>query len=265
VLADWLVDLLHESVLEVAVPPSPPSALITGATGGIGRAVAERLARAGYRSTLSGRVETALAKLAADLGDSGVELQVVPADMSSEDDIRALARGHAERFGSLDVLVLSAGTGTSGRIADYPMRRFDRQLAVNVRAPFALVQECLPALRRAAAARPAHGARVAAIASMAGIAAEPGLAAYGAGKAALISLCQYINAEESSAGVTATAIAPGYVDTDMSAWVHDRIDPAEMIPTSDLADLVLTLAQLSARSVIPLIAMSRAGESHWRA
>jgi NAD(P)-dependent dehydrogenase (short-subunit alcohol dehydrogenase family) len=246
------------------VPPSTPSALITGATGGIGRAVAERLTRAGYRSTLSGRDEAALAKLAADLGDS-VELQVVPADMSSEDDIRALVRGHVKRFGSLDVLVLSAGTGTSGRIAEYPMRRFDRQMTVNVRAPFALVQECLPALRRAAAARPAHGARVAAIASMAGIASEPGLAAYGAGKAALISLCQYINAEESSAGVTATAIAPGYVDTDMSAWVHDRIDPAEMIPTSDIADLVLTLAQLSARSVIPLIAMSRAGESQWRA
>jgi 3-oxoacyl-[acyl-carrier protein] reductase len=80
------------------------------------------------------------------------------------------------------------------------MRRFDRQMTVNVRAPFARVQECLPALRRAAAARPAHGSRVAAVASMAGIASEPGLAAYGAAKAALISLCQSVNAEESSAG-----------------------------------------------------------------
>jgi len=185
--------------------------------------------------------------------------------MSSEDDIRALARAHAGRFGSLDLLVLSAGTGTSGRIADYPMRRFDRQMTVNVRAPFALVQECLPALRRAAAARPAHGSRVTAIASMAGIASEPGLAAYGAAKAALISLCQSINAEESSAGVTATAIAPGYVDTEMSAWVHDRIDPDQMIPPADIAELVLALAQLSARSVVPLIAISRAGETHWQA
>ena len=245
--------------------PAGRRAIVTGATGGIGRAIAGRLAAAGYRLTVSGRDEAALAKLAADLADAGAELQVVPADMTSEEEVRALARGHAGRFGSLDLLVLSAGTGTSGRIAEYPMRRFDRQMTVNVRAPFALVQECLPALREAAAARPVHGARIAAIASMAGIASEPGLAAYGAAKAALISLCHSINAEESSAGVTATAIAPGFVDTDMSAWVHDRIDPAEMIPTSDLADLVLTLAQLSARSVIPLIAMSRAGESHWRA
>jgi 3-oxoacyl-[acyl-carrier protein] reductase len=242
-----------------------PSALITGATGGIGRAIAARLTRAGYRPTLSGRDEAALAKLAADLADGGTELQVVPADMSSEDDIRVLARRHVERFGSLDVLVLSAGTGTGGRIADYPLRRLDRQLTVNLRGPFALVQECLPALRQTAAARPARGARITAIASMAGIASEPGLAAYGAAKAGLISLCQYINAEESAAGVTATAIAPGYVDTDMSAWVHDRIDPAEMIPPSDIAELVLALSRLSARSVVPLIAMSRAGDSHWRA
>ena len=100
---------------------------------------------------------------------------------------------------------------------------------------------------------------------MTGIASEPGLAAYGAAKAALISLCQSVNAEESAAGITATAIAPGYVDTEMSAWVHDRIDPAQIIPPADIADLVLALAQLSARSVIPLIAMSRAGETHWQA
>jgi 3-oxoacyl-[acyl-carrier protein] reductase len=231
-----------------------PSAMITGATGGIGRAIAGRLAQAGYHLTISGRDEAALAKLAGDLVGRG-----------SEPQVRPLARAHADRFGSLDLLVLSAGTGTSGRIADYPMRRFDRQMTVNVRAPFALVQECLPALRRAAAARPAHGSRVAAIASMTGIAAEPGLAAYGAGKAALISLCQSINAEESAAGITATAIAPGYVDTEMSAWVHDRIDPAQMIPPGDIAELVLALAQLSARSVVPLIAMSRAGETHWQA
>jgi 3-oxoacyl-[acyl-carrier protein] reductase len=242
-----------------------PSAMITGATGGIGRAIAGRLAQAGYRLTLSGRDEAALGKLAGDLAGRGAESQVTPADMSSEDDIRALARAHAGRFGSLDLLVLSAGTGTSGRIAGYPMRRFDRQMTVNVRAPFALIQACLPALRRAAAARPAHGARVAAIASMTGIASEPGLAAYGAAKAALISLCQSVNAEESAAGITATAIAPGYVDTEMSAWVHDRIDPAQMIPPGDIAELILALARLSARSVIPMIAMSRAGETHWQA
>ena len=123
-----------------------PSAMITGATGGIGRAIASRLARTGYRLTLSGRDGAALAKVASDLADSDAELQVMLADMTVRRRVRALARSHAERFGSMDLLVLSAGTGISGRIAEYPMRRFDRQMSVNVRAPFALVQECLPEL-----------------------------------------------------------------------------------------------------------------------
>jgi 3-oxoacyl-[acyl-carrier protein] reductase len=187
------------------------------------------------------------------------------ADMTSEGDVTALARRHCERFGAVDLLVLGAGTGTSGGIEEYPMRCLDRQVAVNVRAPFALVQECLPALRRAAAAHPAHGARIVAIASILGIVAEPGLAAYSAAKAALISLCQSVNAEESFGGVTATAIAPGFVDTEMSAWVHDRIGPGEMIPPADIAELVLALTRMSARSVIPLVAMSRIGPTRWRA
>ena len=61
------------------------------------------------------------------------------------------------------------------------------------------------------------------------------------------------------------AIAPGYVDTDMSAWVHDRIDPAEMIPPADIAELILALTRMSARSVVPLVTMSRPGETQWRA
>jgi 3-oxoacyl-[acyl-carrier protein] reductase len=243
----------------------PASAMVTGATGGIGRVIADRLAQAGYRLTLSGRDQTVLAKLAADLAGYPAELQVVPADMTAEADVAALARGHADRFGSMDLLVLCAGTGTTGRIADMPMRRFDRQLTVNLRAPFALVQACLPALRQAAAVRPDRGARIVAVASVLGIVSEPGLAAYSAAKAALISLCQSVNAEESLAGVTATAIAPGFVDTEMSAWVHDRIAPAEMIPAADIAELVLALTHMSARSVVPLVAVSRAGPTQWRA
>jgi NAD(P)-dependent dehydrogenase (short-subunit alcohol dehydrogenase family) len=120
-------------------------------------------------------------------------------------------------------------------------------------------------LRRAAAAHPERGARVVAIASLTGVAAEPGLAAYGATKAALISLCQSINVEESAAGISATAIAPGYVDTEMSSWVHDQIDPADMIEPGDIAELVAALTRLSGRAVVPSILIARRGETQWRA
>ena len=178
---------------------------------------------------------------------------------------RRLAHRHAERFGSLDLLVLCAGSGTSGPIAGYPIHRFDRQVEVNLRAPFILIQDCLPSLRQAAASHPERGARIVAVASLTGVAAEPGLAAYGAAKAALISLCQSVNVEESASGVSATAISPGYVDTEMSSWVRDRIDPADMIEPGDIAELVLALTRLSARAVVPGIVVTRRGDTQWRA
>lgn len=241
------------------------SALVTGASRGIGRAIAEQLAAAGLNLTLSGRDSGTLQTLARDLARTGRDIQVAVADMAAEQDVRGLARRHADRFSGVDMLVLCAGVGTSGPIADYPMRRFDRQIAVNLRAPFVLVQECLPLLRRTAARRPGRGARIAAISSITGVVSEAGLAAYGATKAGLISLCQSVNVEESASGVSATAISPGYVDTDMSTWVHDRIDPAEMIEPADIAELVVALTRLSSRAVVPSMIVSRPGETQWRA
>jgi NAD(P)-dependent dehydrogenase (short-subunit alcohol dehydrogenase family) len=244
----------------------PRTALVTGASGGIGSAVAERLVRAGFEVTITGRDQGRLADLDKSLTTVGGSVHAVRADLSREDDITALAHSHRERFGgSLDLLVLNAGTGTAGAIEDYPLRRFDRQVMVNLRAPFQLVQECLPMLRQAARLRPEHGARITAISSITGIASEVGLSAYGATKAALISLCQSISAEESAAGVNATAIAPGYVDTEMSSWVRDRIAPADMIRPADIAELVCAFTELSAQAVIPLLPMSRPGDTHWRA
>jgi 3-oxoacyl-[acyl-carrier protein] reductase len=241
------------------------SALVTGASGGIGRAIAERLARAGFALSLSGRRPGPLADVARTLAGTGAETKIIPADMSSEDDVRALAHSHIAHFGSMDMLVLSAGFGSNGSIDGYPVRRFDRQVEVNLRAPFVLIQESLPALRRAAGRRPGQGARIAAIASLTGIVSEPGLAVYAATKAAVISLCQSVNVEESAAGVTATAISPGYVDTDMTSWVRDRIDPGDMIDPGDIAELVLALTRLSARAVVPGIVVARRGSTQWQA
>ncbi|MDF2472217.1 MAG: oxidoreductase [Rhodococcus erythropolis] len=162
-------------------------------------------------------------------------------------------------------LVLNAGVGTSGRVADYPMRRFDKTVAVNLRTPFALLQASLPLLRTAADADLAGGAKVIALASMAGVYAESGLAVYGATKAALISMVEALNAEESGNGVSATAIAPGYVDTDMSAWTHDRITPETMIKVDDIVELVDGLLKLSSRAVVPKVVMTRAGTNGYSA
>lgn len=95
--------------------------------------------------------------------------------------------------------------------------------------------------------------------------AEPGLAVYGATKAALISFMQTLNAEESAHGVTATAIAPGYVHTDMSAWATDTIPARTMIPVADVVAVADMLLSLGPRTSIATIVMSRSGTTEYRA
>jgi short-subunit dehydrogenase len=242
------------------------TALITGATRGIGLEVAGRLAREGYALTLSARHDDALMRLADELAEStGASINPVAADLARENDVIELACAHARFADRLDLLVLNAGFGAAGAVADLPMRTYDRTLAVNLRSQFLLIQRTLPLLRAAAQRSPARGAKIVALASITGVAAEPTLSAYGASKAALISLCETVTVEEAGNGVTATAISPGYVDTDMTAWKRDTLDRDAMLTTADVAELVTAISRLSAHAVVPNIVLTRAGEQIWRA
>lgn len=209
-----------------------PSALVTGASRGIGLGIATRLAERGFATTISARDPERVDSVAKQLLAAGApEVSAVAGDIGNESYLVDLVLAHADRFGTLDALILNAGVGSGGPLADYHPRRFDKQVALNMRAPFVLLQQALPLLRAAAAAEPDRGAKIVALASITGVYAEPDLSVYGATKAAVISLIQSVNREESGRGVCAMAIAPAYVDTDMAAYVHDRIAPEE-VPSS---------------------------------
>jgi 3-oxoacyl-[acyl-carrier protein] reductase len=233
---------------------------VTGASRGIGLAIATRLAREGFDLTVSARTPATLDPVAAELG-----ALAVAADMGVAEDVDRLADAHEAAFGRLDVLVISAGTGTVTPIEQTTTSRFDKQLAVNLRSPFQLVARLLPAMKATATRAPQHGAKVVAIASITGMASEPGMSVYGATKAGLISLCETINVEASAFGVSATAISPGYVDTDMTTWVHDQVPPASMITVDDIAELAVAITRLSARAVVPNVPVVRTGATLWRA
>lgn len=242
------------------------TALVTGASRGIGLGVATRLAQQGYALTVSARAAARLDEVAAELRRAGApEVRAVAADLADPGTPDTLVRAHEQAFGTMRALILNAGVGTAGRIAEFPAHRFDKTVAVNLTAPFALLRAALPLLRAAAAADPARGAKVVALASVTGVYAEAGLAAYGATKAALISLVEAFDAEESAGGVTASAIAPGYVDTDMSGWIKDRIPADTMIPVADVVELVTALLALSSRTVVPKLVLGRAGAGLYEA
>jgi 3-oxoacyl-[acyl-carrier protein] reductase len=241
---------------------SERSALVTGASRGIGLGVAMRLATRGFGLTITARGVDTLRAAADQLVVAGAAyVEVVAADAADHGSAADVVAAHRSRFGSIDALVLNAGVGTAGTVGEFPMHRYTKTMDVNLRTPLALMQESLPLLRRAAELRPELGANVIALSSITGVFAEPGLGVYGASKAALLSLIDTFNVEESRHGVLATSLAPAFVDTDMSAWAHEQVPAEEMIPVSDVVDLVETLIGLSPRTMISRIVMSRSGTS----
>jgi NAD(P)-dependent dehydrogenase (short-subunit alcohol dehydrogenase family) len=223
-----------------------PSALVTGGSSGIGLAIARMLQGEGYELTLAARKVERLEAAAAELGATPV-----PVDVRSEEECVRLVATHLETHGGLDVLVNSAGVGIGGAIADLSTKQWDLQQSVNLRSTFVVTREALPALR-------ASRGYVVNLASIAGTIPAPGLGGYGASKAAVISLTRSLVREETDAGVRATAICPGFVDTPMAQWTG--MGSEEMIRPEDCAEIVRMLLRLSPAARVPVVMIERAGD-----
>ena len=221
------------------------AALVTGGSSGIGLAIARVLREEQFDLTLASRTKEKVERAAADLG-----AQAVAADVSREEDCERLVAEHRERFGRLDVLVNSAGVGIGGRVEELSTKHWNLQLDVNLRGAFMVTRAALPLLKETRGL-------VVNIASIAGTNPAPGLAAYGASKAALISLTRSLNAELDADGVRSTAICPAFVDTAMAEW--SGLKSEEMIQPGDCAEIVRTLLRLSPRARIPQIVIERVG------
>ncbi|MEU1953434.1 SDR family NAD(P)-dependent oxidoreductase [Nocardia rhamnosiphila] len=242
-----------------------PAALVTGASRGIGAEVARRLAAAGHDLTISARGHEPLDTLAVELCENhGARVEVVPTDMSSADDVRALAAAHLIAYGRIDVLVLNAGMGAIGPFADYPVRKLDLMFTINMRSAYLLTQDLLPALREAGIGSP-RGGKIIAVASTTGVVGEPLNSAYGATKAALIAWCETVTTEESLNGVVATAVCPGYVKTAMTEHLPGEVTWESMLPVADVAEAIISLTRFSRYTVVPQLVLTRPGPHLWRA
>lgn len=181
----------------------PRKAVVTGATSGIGRAVATRLARDGLYVIVVGRNAARGTQTVDEITAAGGQARFVAADLNDPADIQRLAH----EVGDIDVLVNNAGHGVWGPTEELTVEDFDLMFASNVRAPFLLVAAFAPAMA-------AKGAgSIINIGSMAGSLGLSGAAAYGATKAAVASLTQAWTAEYSPRGVRINTVAPGPVYT----------------------------------------------------
>jgi NAD(P)-dependent dehydrogenase (short-subunit alcohol dehydrogenase family) len=235
------------------------AAIVTGASSGIGLAIAQVLGETGHGLTVAARRPDKLDTAAEALRRAGHEVEAVPGNMAEEADVQRVVAAHRERFGRLDVLVNCAGVGFGAPVADMVTKRVDLQLDVNLRAPVLFYRECADLLRAAGAEH--RNALVINLSSLSGKSGQPWLSVYSATKAALIGFTQAMNKELAEAGVKSVALAPGFVDTPMADFVKAQIPAEEMIRTDDIAEAVRFLLRLSPWCLVPEIVFQRPSES----
>jgi 3-oxoacyl-[acyl-carrier protein] reductase len=233
------------------------TALVTGASRGIGRATAAALARDGAHILVHyGRSAREAESLVSEIETQGGRANAIPADLGTPNGAALLAKQVRSLVGDrLDVLVLNAGISKAARLADYTVEDFDNLFATNVRSPFFLVQQLLPIL--------GHGSNIIAISSLGAHAVvgkpgvdNPSILAYASTKGALETLVKNWAAILGPQGIRVNAVAPGVIDTDMSNFTKTDAGRKAALgmqalkrigKPEDVADVVAFLASDAAR------------------
>ena len=200
-------------------------ALVTGATGGIGGAIARTFHKAGATVALSGRNEEKLNELAKELGDRAV---VVPCDLADRESVGTLIDRAIKALDGLDILVNNAGMTKDNLFMVMKDDQWDDVVAVNLTSTFMLMRAAARSMMRS---RSGFG-RIINISSVSGVVGNPGQGNYSATKAGMIGMTKSLAREVASRGITANCIAPGFVKTPMTdVLTEDQLGKAaEIIP-----------------------------------
>ena len=197
-------------------------ALVTGAAQGIGRAIALELSQAGATLAIADINEVKLAQVAAEIEALGGTAAAFRLDVSSQESIEAGAKAILERFGKVEVLVNNAGITRDNLMMSMKRAEWDLVLAINLTGPFLLTQALLrPMIKN-------RWGRIVNMASVVGRAGQAGQVNYAASKAGLIGLTKSLAREVASRGITVNAVAPGYIETPMTAVLSDQQNAAMM-------------------------------------
>ncbi len=197
-------------------------ALVTGASQGIGRACALALARAGATVALAARSQDKLAAVAAEIAAAGGQAEAFALDVAGEESLKAGAKAVLERYGKVEILVNNAGITRDGLMMAMKRTDWDDVLGTNLTGAFLLTQALLrPMLKN-------RWGRIINISSVVGRTGQAGQVNYASSKAGLIGLTRSLAREVASRGITVNAVAPGYIETPMTAVLDDKQREAMM-------------------------------------
>jgi NAD(P)-dependent dehydrogenase (short-subunit alcohol dehydrogenase family) len=235
------------------------AAIVTGASSGIGLAIARVLGEEGFGVTMAARRPEKLQAAVDGLAAEGFDVHSVAASLSEESEIQRVVAAHRERYSRLDVLVNNAGVGVGAPVGDIQTKHLDMQLSVNLRSIVLFYRECLEMLKQAAAEH--SNALVVNTASISGKRAEAWLSVYSATKHGVVGWTEAMNKELGSSGIKSTALCPAFVDTPMTDFVKGQVPAEEMIRPQDIAESVRFLLRVSPACVVPEMMFVRPGDA----
>ncbi|HEX6645441.1 MAG TPA: SDR family oxidoreductase, partial [Gemmatimonadales bacterium] len=219
-----------------------PTALVTGATEGIGRATAVALGRAGWRVGVCARTADRLDALVGELAAEGIEAAASAGDVGRAEDAARMVREIEARLGPVETLVNNAGIAVFKELLDLSLEEWDRMMATNVRSLYLMTREVLPGMRER------RGGNIVNVASLAGKNGVKGGTGYAASKHAVLGFSRSLMLEVRTLGIRVIAICPGSVDTALLDALSPKRD--RILQPSDVADAIVAALRLPARALV---------------
>lgn len=232
-------------------------ALVTGASRGIGAAIACSLAQAGAELFLVARSEEGLYHTQQRITDAGGRATYTCGDVSDETDVRQIVARVLAQHGRLDILINCAGIGVFGPLLETSVTDWDRVMATNVRGPFLFCREAIPTMVHSG------GGCIINIASVVGVKGYVNQSAYAASKHALLGMTKVLAQEVQHQGIRVHVVCPGGVDTDMATQARPDLDRAGLIKPEEVASVVLFLVSQQGNAIVDQINLRRSNGTPW--